>query len=269
MRRTVNNCDVIEDNGVILGINLGFDHAAEHEWGFEWASRHLGRPEKVTMENHGVRGRTTTSNPEYFLELVAFKDELWLRGSYRYRDDDSLINELKNPKARSHYTQELCDNRPSGRPGSTLPELRAGWNTNSGFCVIGTSDRAKEAIVLVHKALVDKACFMFQQGGLMMLDARLIPASYEAALIKEDLAKFELERTVDKSGIRDRLQVANLRYYALSPAWSKTMERDGKRSLQFWLNPMDQHQNNSGWFTVKDLDDWIAGKGKIPMNPKK
>ena len=81
-----------------------------------------------------------------------------------------------------------------------------------------------------------------------------------------------LKKAADKTGIVKRLEKAKesrprasgwtrpFSYYALSPRWTD----DTKKSVVFWLNPMDQENNSSGWFTVQDLDDWIAGKGKIP-----
>ena len=42
--------------------------------------------------------------------------------------------------------------------------------------------------------------------------------------------------------------------------------QENKKEVIFWLNPMDQHNNNWGWFTVEDLKKWAKGKGKIPKN---
>lgn len=37
---------------------------------------------------------------------------------------------------------------------------------------------------------------------------------------------------------------------------------------RYWLNPMEQHSNHSGYFTEQELIDWIDDKGPIPKAPK-
>lgn len=263
MRRTTQHCEVIIVDDVILGVNLGYDFAAEHEWGFKWAARYLGRPAAATRDLLGIKARTTTTvKPEFALELVEHDGELWLRGKVLYGfEKEGLLAELAtDPKKRSHYSNELASNW-GDKP------IRAGWNTDGGFCVVGKSDDAKEAIRIVHKALLGGACFMLQSGGvfgaggLKMLDARLIPGDVDAEMSTADVSGLDLTDAVAATGIKDRLEAAGLRYYALSPRW----QDEAKGTFHFWLNPQDQQANNYGWMTIADLDDWIAGKGKIPM----
>lgn len=266
MRDSSNHCEIVATEGVTYGVNLGFDFCAEHEWGFKWAARYLGRPENPSPDLLGVRARTTTQHADDFpIELVEYQDELWLRGQRAWsRDQASLESELSgDPKKVPHYMGSLM------RPYGDKP-LRAAWDGDSGFCVVGRTDEAKEAIRIAHKALMDDACFIVQSGGvfgaggLKLIDARLIPDQVDWDMTANDRASFSLEEAVEATGIRQRLEAAGKRYFALSPRW---VDQD-KGSFQFWLNPMEQQANNFGWFTVADLDDWIAGKGKIPMRAK-
>jgi hypothetical protein len=36
----------------------------------------------------------------------------------------------------------------------------------------------------------------------------------------------------------------------------------------YFLNPMRQQENNFGWFTVEELEQWMEGKGPIPGKKK-
>ena len=94
--------------------------------------------------------------------------------------------------------------------------------------------------------------------------ASRIPESFLKGWEAADRENYEMEQEVVKSGIRDLLKAAGKRYFALSrPHHNK---KDGE--LTFWLNPYDQQENNSGWFTLTDLKEWAEGKGKIPMKGK-
>jgi hypothetical protein len=54
------------------------------------------------------------------------------------------------------------------------------------------------------------------------------------------------------------------RWYALGNgcAGGTTSYIDGKRV--HWLNPVDQHVNNYGWFTAGQLFLWGLNRGPIP-----
>lgn len=75
----------------------------------------------------------------------------------------------------------------------------------------------------------------------------------------------EFDRLNKELDIENRLKEAGKRYFALSPRfhggnWEKRTVFD----IIFWLNPMDQRNNRSGWVTVEDILAWADGKGPIP-----
>ena len=51
-------------------------------------------------------------------------------------------------------------------------------------------------------------------------------------------------------------------YLCLSPQWISG-DRKSQHPVMYWLNPADQDKNNAGWFTVEELDQWIAGTGPV------
>lgn len=64
-----------------------------------------------------------------------------------------------------------------------------------------------------------------------------------------------------KTGLVDRLRRAGKRWFYLGVEHGEAKEI--RSIVHYWLNPRDQHLNNSGWFTEQELLDWIDGKGPV------
>lgn len=265
MRLATQNCGPVEVGGMVLGVNLGFDFCAEHEWGFKWASRYLGRPGTATRDLLGVAVRTTTKrDPDFRIELAEIGDTLWMRGQPAYYSKTTLAEDIGDPKLRSHALDSMV------RWGGEKP-LRAAWDGDSGFCVAAKADEAKAAVKIAHGALIGDRCFInqgggaiFGAGGLCLIDAQLIPDGVNVGMRAADTSALNLKDLVEATGIRERLEEAGLRYFALSPKWID----EAKGAYHFWLNPMEQHRVNYGWFVLADLEAWIEGNGRIPMTAK-
>lgn len=264
MKPATQGKDIIrDDHGDIIGINIGYDYAAEHEWGIGFASRYLGRQGTPTKDCLGVEARSTTMLANSFaIELVEHKGELWLRGSVNYSDrpENELKAQLKAAKSKQPYYLTSLQN-----PWRETP-IRSAWSGDSGFIVVASSDDAKIALGFVYEALINKRCFinqatgLFGRGGLCFVPTDLVPIEYFNEMADGDLSQMKLSKLVAENGILDRLAAAGKRYYACSPRWSDETETE----FSFWLNPQDQKYNRYGWVTVQDLDDWIAGTGRIP-----
>lgn len=261
MRLATNSYEPVIIGDTVFGVNLGFDFCAEHEWGFKWAARHLGRPATPTRDCLGVKARTTTKHdPEFAIELVESGDALWLCGRAAYEINYTPLSEAAKGKPSSRNFEALY------RFSRSKPFV-AGWSGAGGFCVVGRNDDAQRAIRAAHDALIGDHCFIVQggdnpfgAGGLKLIDAALIPEGVDTDLRARDISALDLEDTVAASGIRERLRTAGCEYYALSPRW----EDEAKGTFTFWLNPMQQDRNNYGWFSLADLEAWIAGEGPIP-----
>jgi hypothetical protein len=104
-----------------------------------------------------------------------------------------------------------------------------------------------------------------------------VPEELNKGMVEGDLDFIKLEEAVKRTGIVEKLKKAGNKarnkstspytqtfgYYALSPKWEQK-DSNSKHPVVFFLNPMDQSNNNHGWFTVEDLELWIKGKGPIP-----
>lgn len=261
MRLAFNDCGLIELDGRVIGVNLGFDFCAEHEWGFEWAAAYLGRPARPSRTHLGVAARTTTRHlPAFPIELAETKAALWLRGSQGWRAEDTTLAQDVRAGANKQ-PQYVSDMVRRDRP------IVAAWDGRSGFCVKATSDDAKAGVHAAYEALTGDRCLIIQTGGvfggggLKLIDRALVPQSTDDEMRAIDTSTLNLQDAISATGIHERLAAAGLRFYALFPRWIS--EADG--SYEFWLNPRDQRQVNDGWFTLADLEAWIAGTGPIPI----
>jgi hypothetical protein len=112
---------------------------------------------------------------------------------------------------------------------------------------------------------------VFENAGLNIVIASRLPASVQNEMREVDLDAFNLKEAAEKTGIKNRLKAAGLGFYALSPHWREGFlkDRETKHNVVFFLNPFDQHKYESGWVTVEELDEWIAGKGRIIKSKEK
>jgi len=64
-----------------------------------------------------------------------------------------------------------------------------------------------------------------------------------------------------------KLKAAGREYHGLMPAWAEKyrphVQAESKYPVLFHLNPQNQQQNNSGWFTVEQLLAWAEGNGPV------
>lgn len=68
------------------------------------------------------------------------------------------------------------------------------------------------------------------------------------------------------TGIEARLRQAGKVWFALEPAWRENIRYQPPTAYEvvFWLNSEDNlHTNRPGWYTVEELDQWIAGTGPV------
>jgi hypothetical protein len=236
-------------HSTIAGINLGFDFCAEHEWGYEDLKQSLGLPIKRYLDSFDDV-MIPPQNPD--LRYIHTKD-YFACGLLRPYNNATQEFE-KKVKAEAKYA----------RPNS----FQTMWD-KSEFLIIGHGTCAEYVKLLYQKMMDGKVAIkqgtaIFGGGGLSFFFIDRLPA----IMLKEfnegcdDLKR--LHATSDATGIAKRLADAGLRYYALSPRWADK----GKKIVTYWLNPMDQHKYEHGWYSVAELDEWIAGKGPV-MEKKK
>jgi hypothetical protein len=293
-----------------LGISLGVDFCAEHEWGIAGLSRRLGlKDQDVKRDILGLDSRTVDAKKwQEQVQLIEVEDMAMLvldphLDSSKLKTVKDLSDRYcelylrdKNAKSFAERRREVQLEKASTdeervsieeryQEALTKEQYCAAWATAWSDRDFGVLTRGEENVEFLRR-LYTQGCkgeialvFMnphkhnpFSSSTLCIIDKEFTPAAtaqIHATLREAELSADRLDRAVDATGIRDRLEKAGLRYYALSPRWvnsndETTLAEGSQYPFQFWLNPQEQRDNNSCWCTVEDLDRWIAGEGKIP-----
>lgn len=242
------------DKEKIVGIDLGADFCAEHEWGIEQLRNQLGIPKDPIEEGTlGLDGRKTKEFPSKSFAIAEV-------------DGYKLLvfhDHVKHWNNFSHISEEL-------RLKNDI-HLSAAWDESSfAIAIKGKEDEFLRRLFAAFEKK-DVAIWLggggiFANAGLVIVIASLISAKYKDAILKGDEKRKRLADAVLTTGIKEKLDkvgkgyFAGKGYLALSPRWTD----DQETSIEFWLNPCDQQNDNYGWFTLQNILDWIEGKGPIP-----
>lgn len=281
--RKGNDCDFIYDeNQQVIGLNLGADFCAEHEWGIDGIKRGFGMPinenEKpfaswwkailgIGKPVMGIDKRAITKCPDTLLkgestiETTDYSDKkrkkqklkVYYLGykSYFYGEDKHQIFKQK--------LKEIWD-------GS---KQVWGWWAEDDFMVASTN---KEAIDQLFQAFQNKDVVImlggghvFKNSGLCLIQKSKISEENKKYLYDNDFESWQLKQAAVKTGIYERIEKGGKRFFALSPRWK---DQD-KKEIVFWLNPQEQQKYSSGWYSVEDLDKWVKDEGPVIENKKK
>lgn len=277
MRRGANNCWLTTDDGVYMGINLGSDFVAEHEWGIDDLKSILDVPKN--FDNiYGIERRRCFATDKKTIALKVEKDVYNLLVMREYK--------LKN------FIEKPVESNCSGISFFSNDSVVTAWDGESLIVRVKGDDNV-EKLKILHQSLLAGGCAIWLGGGGFLMNAGLCLAIIDAVPEKSlkvmkdaDLDREKLLVAAEKTGIRKKIEEANdfwrkmeevssgrrvyssdkkWGYYALSPKWAtKEERRKTKHPVVFWLNPMDQEKNNYGWFTVEELQQWFEDKGPIP-----
>jgi len=265
MRRGTSGQGIIEENGVFVGFGLGADFTAEHEWGIKGLRRDLG----MNSNKIGLERRTITVLPENrYRAYLKGKEPTLVFLSHRVWDSEDE-KEVKKHIMKNHELSLYGDK-----------DLMGAWS-DSDFGIKVTAQYRKHLTEL-HEAFLRKdiAIFLgggtgnpFENAGLMVVIASRVPEEGKKLLREGDLNYQALQKADDATGIKSKLYKAGKQYFALSPKWADFFKdpdytHKTKHKVIYWLNPMEQHVNNSGYFTVEELELWADNKGPIPMKKK-
>jgi hypothetical protein len=270
MRRAHNDTQwLVDANGQLQGVALGFDFCSEHEWGIKRIKEAFSVPNKEFPM--GIGDRQIGGLPDDLMIFREFTETLKSKGEKRGKKEPFALLAYAQMGTWCKDPAENLKDRAldSARPfdySTKVSNLGAAWDENSfGIVVKGEADIAKLRELKAAFERNDIAIAPGKQGGFdrshgltFVIISRLEPEVFTTVLAADKDHKALMEAS-EATGIQKRLKTAGRRYFALSPRWAN----EEKTEVKFWLNPMEQHMYNSCWCTVQDLNDWIAGKGKI------
>lgn len=255
MRRGYLDVDFLMHEDKFAGVCLGWDHCAEHEWGIPSIQHHFGLTDDPAVFGLERRKVCKTTDALVWGEVEGSKPTEYalVFSPYGVRYTNVLtkgyLNELR-----------LWDDQ----------EVAGAWDMDT-FGVLVTP-KHKDHLAALYGAFqrCDVAVYLggkstpFSNRGLCLVIASRLPAELTKEMHDVDEDYYHLEEAAKATGIEEYLKSKGKRWFALSPRWAD----EGKTSVKFWLNPMDQHIYEEGWFTVADLKEWAADRGPVMMKRK-
>jgi len=165
MKRASQDNGLIDYEGKFIGIALGYDYCAEHEWGIKDLKRLCGMPD-ASRKNMGVKNRTITIVPPIvFKEEVVTRDRKNLnKGKYailytgiswhtQEENEQHIPRELKNYVEDLNWNAEWNTKHPDTRGGKD--NIITAWDGGSfGVAVMG--DKEVEWLKELKTAIEEK-----------------------------------------------------------------------------------------------------------------
>lgn len=259
-----------DDDGRIYGVVLGADFTAEHEWGVKRLKRDFGIP--------GGRIR--------FAEMVSTRiPEHQHFDAVHVETDHSARKAVKTDTRSACVWTDSCDGetvRRLARRFSSDQEIAGAWDEGA-FAIRGYGNEGIAVVDLIREGIEARDISLwigggagnpFARGGLVIVRHSLVPQNMSAQFDEATDDAIRLATASEATGIAKRVQEGiparyGSPYFALSPSWTpEARKRQTAHPVIYWLNPTDQQNVNHGWFTVEELDQWIAGTGPIPKTAK-
>jgi hypothetical protein len=255
-------------NGDLAGIALGSDFCSEHEWGVKDLRRSFGCDES----KDGIARRQVTLIPKNLRNFSGVADH----PSDKRKKGDAYDAIFLSPNDYGRTPEQWVNHYELSRRNEKTG-IGVAWDEKS-FGIVAYGEKDKKNLALLWDAFQRKDIAFYPQvgvfhlgGGLIFCIISKVPEKDVKEMLAQDLDYKELLRQSAATGIEEELKAAGKGWFALQPKWAKEIKdtKDGKVRTTFpviyFLNPRDQDQNNSGWYTVEQLKLWIEGKGPVAM----
>lgn len=268
MRRAFSNVTLLsnENEKEVIGVSLGYDYCAEHEWGIEDLNRKFG------VNTSGLFYETKITKHEQQRSFLSKKDvESCI---YYFEQGDYAM--LTTGIDRWSDEEYNFDNQiPMDLKSYKDADLLTAWD-GGGFCVISKN---KEALKLIYDNFLKlNIVFKFYKGSknnpfenasLSILIADRVPKEFVDTYNKNIFDKRQLDQDVKDCGLaklmkeKEKSQYSNdydpakghKCWMALSP--KRTQLKDSKYNFAVWANYPDGEDAGYGWYRVEDVLEWL------------
>ena len=285
-----NNGTIIIDDKFI-GVSLGFDFTAEHEWGIKGIKRNFGIPES-TKRNMGIKSRTITKcSPLIFKEETHKKNKfalLYSGLSWRSVEENEKYtpSDLENYVSDLEWTSKWIKDHPNEK---NRENIVTAWDEDGfGIGLMGEKDvqYLKELKVALENKNVTIAFINltpnnpFSRASLSILISDRIPEEARKEMFDADKELFDridyekkigMKKIIEKHGNKNGYQ-GDKYFMACSPKWidydddenreAEKKKYNTKYNIMYWVNYSD-NDNNSGWYSVEEIREWLTGNKKL------
>jgi hypothetical protein len=281
------------DSGTVYGIYSEADFCAEHEHGLDRLYRDMGCGDLAV---EGIERYQPSQNV-----VSSGRFPILGKGKFWYRDDKGkkkwVTRRFLSSRENSMMPQDGYI--PSSAQDATV------FFSEYAFMVVSRCDemdtfleilaeRAKECDIAVFMGGAGGNGNPFNRGGLVIVVPSLVPAEEKETLRSSHENARLLEEAATRTGIRERVKAkveatshggwafnSPFHLYAISPGWVPEPQLEGddaliragrqalfgnQREVQFFIN---NGRGIFGWYSVADLDDWLAGRGKVIEDERK
>jgi hypothetical protein len=277
----------VDPTGKLLGLSLGFDFCAEHEGGIERLKMEYGVTNRVGVIGLEARQTTRCSPRLAFIEKTAeFKTFKYNSAKERTAYTRKIRDQLGTKECILVHGWNITNNTTNETEIKDIDRqlslyedrpIAAAWDDESFAVKVRGEDNRKYLAQIRDAFHQCNIAFLGQtvssswikRSGLLLAIASEMPQSIHDEYIQHDKDQIRLKDAHLKTGITERLKAAGRGYFALSPHWLPKDHAGSAFPVYYWLNPREQQQNNYGYFTVEQLDEWIAGTGPIPKKEAK
>ena len=261
---------MVQDDGTVVGISLGYDRCAEHEWGIRDIQSALGV--NIPEVPIGIEDRRASRMPASlkFGRYTAKPRDKRRKGypaAYLILDQGwSPVDIESNPAEALSRMDVQFVGQMTDKDHDPKWDCVCAWSSDS-FVV---NVRGEENIARLEELFnAFKACDIsmavpwarsFFRGGLAFVITSRVPEEEREVIRARDLAHKKLYDAAKATGIYETLEAAGKGFYALSPDW---MDREVQEEVMFYLNPREQSKYEGGWFTLEELQAWAKDQGPI------
>lgn len=300
MRKASQDYGIIVEDGKFIGIALGYDYCAEHEWGIEEIRRICEIPIS-SKKNMGIKSRTITKVPP-----LVFKEEVVKRDTKRIKKNSYAIlytgSTWRTPEQQHEYTPHAFENYKeslnwNAEWNAKHPDTRGdkdniitAWS-GSGFGIAVMGEKEVEWLKELKTAIEEKKLTIavanlraknpFAGSSLCLMITDRIPRETIDVMYRADKVYFDRQDYEEKIGMKKIIEKYGnkngsngLHYFmACSPKWidynneegtleEQKKKRNTKYDILYWINYSD-NDNNFGYYTVEEIREWLTGKKRL------
>lgn len=284
MRKAFKGGWLVSNKGEIIGVSLGADYCAEHEWGIKGIKRAFGIKDDDAV--FGIEKRRITKLPEnnrFFSDEKAKEAFVFKEAGTKKMPEAFLIYSQWDANEFTEH-RELTMYKYDPKRNEERDNFVAAWSEGDfGIHVRGVENVNKLREIWTAFQNKDIAIWLggggvFQNAGLSFGIVSRVPEPLKEIMRAKDEDTFKLRQAAEATGLEAYLKskrvhkeyaISEPAWLALSPAWiNEEAKHRSKHPVMFWLNHMEQDKNNYGWFTVEELMKWGEGRGPVIKTAK-